>query len=410
MKHYVLYGALLLTACGTGKQQQDNKKDSATISASPREAHFGADVAFLQKHVETIVLKDSTSKAAIAVVPAWQGRVMTSTASGDTGRSLGWLNHDLIENGQPQPHMNAYGGEDRFWLGPEGSRNSFYFAPGDTFDFAHWQVPAAIDTMPFKVTARSHNAVTFEQDMQLLNYKGHTFNIRATRTITLIARRDIRNYIGTDLHKSVQAVAFHSANSITNAGRQKWDTAYGMPSIWILGMFTASERNTVVIPIRNKGSVNTDYFGEIPAERLKVTDKVVYFKADAKYRSKIGLQPNACYNYLGSYDAARRLLTIVQFTLPTGRNLYVNSSWNPAAPPFSGDVINAYNDGIPGEGLTQLGQFFELESSSPAAGLRPGGHIEHYHRTIHLQGDEKRLDPVVQKLFGVTLNEIRKAL
>src|SRR5690606_18128867 len=98
MKHYVLYGALLLTACGTGKQQQDRKKDSAVISAIPRETHFGADVAFLQKHVKTIVLEDSTSKAAIAIVPAWQGRVMTSTAAGDTGRSLGWLNHDLIES------------------------------------------------------------------------------------------------------------------------------------------------------------------------------------------------------------------------------------------------------------------------------------------------------------------------
>lgn len=401
MKQYVLYGALLLTACGTGKQQQDRKKDSAVISAIPRETHFGADVAFLQKYVKTIILEDSTSKAAIAIVPAWQGRVMTSTAAGDTGRSLGWLNHDLIESGQ---HISAYGGEDRFSLGPEGSRNSFYFAPGDTFDVAHWRAPAPIDTGSFNVTAQSRHAVTVEKDMQLINYKGHTFHIKATRTITLIARRDIRNYIGTDLHKSVHAVAFHSASSITNAGTEKWDTAYGMPSIRILGMFAASEQNTVVVPIRNKGKVNTDYSGEIPAERLKVNEKIACFRADARYRSKIGLQQNSCYNYLGSYDAAQRLLTIVQFTLPTGRNLYPNSSWNPAAAPFGGDVISATNSDA------QTGSFFELESSSPAARLRPGGHIEHYHRTIHLQGDEKRLDPIVRKLFGVTLNEIKKAL
>lgn len=410
MKHYVLYGALLLAACGPGKQQQKNKKPSSPQPAISRAEHFGADVEFLKKHVQTIILKDSTSKAAIAIVPAWQGRVMTSTAAGDEGRSLGWLNHTLIESGELQPHMNAWGGEDRFWLGPEGSRNSFYFAPGDTFDFAHWQVPADLDTLPFKVTAQSRNTVSFERDMQLINHKGHTFNIKVNRTITLIARRDIRNYIGTDLHKSVQAVGFHSANSITNTGQQKWDTAYGMPSIWILGMFAASEKNTIVVPIRNKGKVNTSYFGSIPEERLKVSDKIAYFKADAKYRSKIGLQQNSCYNYLGSYDAAHQLLTIVQFTLPLGRNLYANSSWDMQAPPFNGDVVNAYNDGIPGEGLPQLGQFFELESSSPAAGLRPGGHLEHYHRTIHLQGDEKRLDPVVRKLFGVTLNEIKKAL
>lgn len=410
MKQYLLYGALLLAACGPGRQQQENKGPSASQPAIRRTEHFGADVAFLKRHVETIILEDSTSNAAIAIVPAWQGRVMTSTASGDTGRSLGWLNHALIESGERQPHMNAYGGEDRFWLGPEGSRNSFYFAPGDTFDFAHWQVPAPIDTEPFAVTDRSRHTVSFERTMQLTNYKGNTFHIKVNRTITLIARRDVRNYIGTDLHKSVQAVAFHSANTISNAGTTKWDTAYGMPSVWILGMFAASEQNTVVIPVRNKGKVNTNYFGAIPPERLKAGEKIAYFKADAKYRSKIGLQPNACYNYLGSYDAANRLLTIVQFTLPLGRNLYVNSSWDTLSPPFGGDVINAYNDGIPGEGLPQLGQFFELESSSPAAGLKPGGRLEHYHRTIHLQGEEKRLDPVVQKLFGVTLTEIKKAL
>ena len=410
MKQYLLYGALLLAACGPGRQQQENKGSSANQPAIRSAEHFGADVAFLKRHVETIILKDSTSNAAIAIVPAWQGRVMTSTAAGDTGRSLGWLNHALIESGELQPHMNAYGGEDRFWLGPEGSRNSFYFAPGDTFDFAHWQVPAPIDTEPFTVAGRSPHTVSFERTMQLTNYKGNTFHIKVNRTITLIARRDVRNYIGTDLHRSVQAVAFHSANTISNAGTQKWDTAYGMPSVWILGMFAASGQNTVVIPIRNKGKVNTNYFGAIPPERLKAGEKIAYFKADAKYRSKIGLQPNACYNYLGSYDAANRLLTIVQFTLPLGRNLYVNSSWDTLSPPFGGDVINAYNDGIPGEGLPQLGQFFELESSSPAAGLKPGGRLEHYHRTIHLQGEEKRLDPVVQQLFGVTLAEVKKAL
>ncbi len=154
-----------------------------------RPDNFGADVAFLKEYVETVVLTDSTSKAAIAIVPAWQGRVMTSTAAGNEGRSLGWLNHDLISSQKTQAHINAYGGEDRFWLGPEGSQNSFYFAPGDTFDLTHWQVPAALDTEPFKLVSKTKGAVTFERDMQLTNYKGHVFDIKATRTITLIARR-----------------------------------------------------------------------------------------------------------------------------------------------------------------------------------------------------------------------------
>ncbi|MGN7721591.1 DUF6786 family protein [Chitinophaga sp. 22620] len=408
MKKFVLYGTLCLAACGPRKQpaQQQPATQPQTIS---RPENFGADVAFLKEHTETIVLTDSTSKSAIAIVPAWQGRVMTSTTEGDKGRSLGWINHSLIADGKPQPHINAFGGEDRFWLGPEGSQNSFYFAPGDTFDLEHWQVPAAIDTEPFQVTARSRSSVSFERDMQLPNYKGHQFNIKVNRTIILIARRDLRNYLRTDLHRSVHAVGFHSANSITNTGRQKWDTAYGMPSIWILGMFPAAEKNTVMIPVRTGGAVNDDYFGEVPEERLKKEGNIVYFRADANYRSKIGLRQDACYNVLGSYDAANKILTVVQFTMPTAPHKYVNSAWGIQNKPFAGDMVNAYNDGPPDEGKPQLGRFYELESSSPAAALKPGGKLEHYHRTIHLQGSERHLDPIVKKLFGVSLKDVGKA-
>lgn len=412
MKKCLLYSALLLSACGTRTQQKEEKQQLHKIESISRPENFGADVAFLQKHTATIVLKDSTSKAAIAVVPAWQGRVMTSTANGDNGRSLGWLNHSLIADGKVQPHINALGGEDRFWLGPEGSQNSFYFAPGDTFDLTHWQVPAPIDTESFNVINQSRAAVIFEKNMRLTNYKGNVFDIKTLRTITLIARRDIRNYLGIDLHKSIHAVAFHSSNIIINNGKQRWDTAYGMPSIWILGMFPASEKNTIVVPLRNNGAgkqpVNDNYFGKVPENRLEVKDKIAYFKADANYRSKIGVQQAYCYNYLGSYDAANKVLTIVQFTLPRNTQRYVNSSWGIQEKPFQGDVLNAYNDGPPGGGLPQIGRFYELESSSPAAGLKPGAKLEHYHRTIHLEGEEKRLEPIVQKVFGVSLATIRK--
>ena len=409
MKKYVLYGTLCLAACGPRKQQARQQPATPPQQTISRPENFGADVAFLREYTETIVLEDSTSKSAVALAPAWQGRVMTSTADGDEGRSLGWINHSLIAEKKLQPHINAFGGEDRFWLGPEGSQNSFYFAPGDTFDLAHWQVPAALDSEPFKVAARTRASVTFERDMQLPNYKGHIFDIKVTRNVTLIARRDLRNYLGSTLHRSVHAVGFHSANSITNTGKQRWDTAYGMPSIWILGMFHAAEKNTVFIPLRTGGAVNDEYFGKVPAERLIKEKNIVYFRADAKYRSKIGLRQKACYNVLGSYDPENKVLTIVQFTKPASPHRYVNSSWGIQEQPFVGDVVNAYNDGPAGESGAQMGRFYELESSSPAAGLKPGARLEHYHRTIHLQGSERHLDPIVKKLFGVSLKDVKNA-
>ena len=49
-----------------------------------RPAAFGDEVAFLRQHVEVVVLHDPTNHAQVAIAPAWQGRVMTSTAGGDT--------------------------------------------------------------------------------------------------------------------------------------------------------------------------------------------------------------------------------------------------------------------------------------------------------------------------------------
>ena len=64
--------------------------------------------------METIVLRDATGASGVAVVPAYQGRVMTSSANGDDGLSLGWINHELIASGDTLLHINPYGGEDRF--------------------------------------------------------------------------------------------------------------------------------------------------------------------------------------------------------------------------------------------------------------------------------------------------------
>ena len=50
--------------------------------------------------------------------------------------------------------MNVFGGEDRFWLGPEGGQFALYFKARDPFDFDHWQVPAAFDWGRWPVAAR----------------------------------------------------------------------------------------------------------------------------------------------------------------------------------------------------------------------------------------------------------------
>ena len=122
------------------------------------------------------------------------------------------------------------------------------------------------------------------------------------------------------------------------------------------------------------------------------------------------MSPLRATGILGSYDAQNHILTLVQYTLPEGRPEYVNSAWKIQSHPYQGDSENAYNDGPQSPGGPQLGQFYEVETSSPAAALAPNQSIEHVHRTFHFEGSEKELDVVARKTLGVGVDAIRNAL
>lgn len=381
-----------------------------------RAASFADDVAFLQKHVETFVLTDKAGQAKVALVPAYQGRIMTSTATGDGGLSFGWLNRELIASGKVAPHINVFGGEDRFWLGPEGGQFSIFFAKGVAFDLEHWFTPAAIDTVPFKTASHEATKAKFEQTMALTNYSGTVFDLKVEREVRLLTTRSAWRYLRAKAAPDVNVVAFESVNTIRNTGKNAWTKDTGLLSVWILGMYNPSPAATVVVPI-NAGpdselgpKVTSDYFGVVPPDRLVVKDSVIFFKADGQYRSKIGINPKRSKALLGSYDAAAKALTLVQFTQPKGVTDYVNSLWKLQDNPFGGDAANSYNDGPPSPGAKPLGPFYELESSSPAAALKPGRKLEHVHRTIHLTGPETQLDAIARATLGVSLQEITTAL
>ncbi|MCK5174581.1 MAG: hypothetical protein KAR47_14395, partial [Planctomycetes bacterium] len=156
--------------------------------------------------------------------------------------------------------------------------------------------------------------------------------------------------------------------------------------------------------------VNDTYFGKVPADRLVVEEDVLFFSGDGQYRSKIGLSPLRSKPIAGSYDAQNQVLTIVQYTKPQGATDYVNSMWEFQDAPYGGDVVNSYNDGPPEPGAAPLGPFYELETSSPAAELKPGQTLSHMNRTFHLQGAEADLDPIARATLGVSIDRIKKAL
>ena len=315
---FALVLAILLMAglSGCSQGEGEMKKGAAT---------FGGDLEFLKKYTDVIVLSDKDGSGQVAVSAGLQGRVMTSTAAGAKGASFGWINRELLASGKKLEHFNPLGGEERFWMGPEGGQFSIYFAKGAAFDLAHWYVPAVIDTEPFEVVSKSAESAKFGRKCQLTNYSGARFDVEISREVRLLAPDEAWQKLGVPKAGGVKMVAFESVNRITNAGKEAWKKETGLLSIWILCMFNPSPATTVVVPIKAGAekdlgpAVNADYFGRVPPERLIVKENVVFFSADGKCRSKIGVNPKRCRPVLGSYDASGKVLTLAQFTFDPGR-------------------------------------------------------------------------------------------
>ena len=259
------------------------------------------------------------------------------------------------------------------------------------------------------MVSASKTEANFQREISLKNYAGFEFNLRVTRNIRLLSTTEMPLLLGVSIPENLQIVGFESNNSITNTGNTPWTKETGLLSIWILSMFNAGDKTTIAVPYKQGNEadlgkiVTDDYFGKVPVDRLKIKNGYIFLNADANYRSKIGVSPNRALPILASFDGVNKVLTIAQFSLPEYPADYVNSLWEMQENPFDGDVVNAYNDGlIDGK---QMGKFYELESSSPAATLNVGESVLHLHRTIHLKGNIKELDEITQTLLGIHLSE-----
>ncbi|ANQ51796.2 hypothetical protein MY04_4460 [Flammeovirga sp. MY04] len=369
-----------------------------------KEGTFEYDIDFLKQHQETIVLTNNDGKSRVAVVPAYQGRIMTSSASGEKGNSYGWLNYEAIASDKLEEKINVYGGEDRFWMGPEGGQYSIFFKNGDEFTFDKWQTPRQIDTEVFEVVSQSTSSASFQKEMKLENYQGFPFHIQVNRAVNVFDQKTVEQNLGIDLHQlQLDYVGVESVNEIKNIGHQPWSKDTGLLSIWILGMLKPSDQSKMIVTYKGAPEYKS-YFGDIPSDNIAVKNDMILLKADGKHRTKIGLAPENTNPLIGSYDTEKKILTVCQFSFGEDKE-YVNSLWEHQETPYQGDVVNVYNDG-PLEDGGQLGPFYELESSSPAKELGKNESVKHSHITYHFEGDEADLNSLCQQLFKVQLSDI----
>ena len=416
---YVLLISLTAISMSCKNNNEKNAGDSPVASTgdTSHPGSFAGDLRFLQqKDSGLLVLSLPENKEAQVIVsPKYQAKVFTSTAAGLSGRSFGWVNYKAF-SGTVDPHMNAYGGENRIWLGPEGGKFSLFFRPGAKMDFAHWKTPSDFDTAPWKVVTAAAGTATLSRSMELENYAGTHLKLSVDRTVRILSAVEMTKETGmdfTDKLSEVKAVAYTTENKLTNTGDKAWDEKTGMPCIWILDMFTPSPETVIVVPFKQTPVADfdqvatADYFGQIGPDRLKHDDHVLYLKADGKSRGKLGVRPAKAKQWIGSYGADTKVLTLLHFDLDSTAR-YLNQQWNTDKPPFIGEAVNAYNDG-PLEDGSQMGPFYEMESVSPAAFLTPGASLLHRQSVYHFTGSPSALNAIAEKLLGVSLKDIENA-
>ncbi len=364
------------------------------------------DVAFLREHTPLIELKNADAR--IAVAPALQGRVMTSGVSAE-GLSLGWVNRDAVTAGDQDIAFNNYGGAERFWLAPEGGQFTLFHRKGDPQNYDTWKVPDAFNKGAFEVVHADASSVTMRREMDLTNAEATRFQLRVDRTIRVVTRSEAEQVLNLRLSSDVLDVGYLSDNRITNTGTTAWEPQTGTIAIWILGMFRGRDQTVVIAPLADRGTepvINMAYYPDQPDDRI-VIDRAAHtllFRADGDCRSKFGLTAGWARDRLGSIDLANRVLTIVLFRRPPEPARYVNCLMQQRQDdPYAGDVINSYNHF---GGL----RFYELESASPAAFLKPGGSLDHMRYTLQFHGPLERLSEISRKVFGIGLERVRQKL
>lgn len=391
--------ALILFSC---KNENGNQ--------NPVKGTFAYDLGFLNKNDSVIVLKNKTGEGQVIVSPKYQAKVFTSTAEGLNGKSFGWINYKTFSATSLDPHMNAYGGEDRLWLGPEGGKFSVFFKPGTKMEFPFWHTPVAFDFEKWVLTYHSATKASLSKSAILHNYIGFFLDLTVVRDIEILENKEIKQLLGIEFNNLVKSVAFKTTNTLINSGPFAWNQQTGAPCLWNLDMFSPSPNTIIVVPYDTTATgkiATTDYFGQIPPDRVKFAKGILLFKADGKSRGKLGMPANRAKTFAGSYDAKNNVLTIASFDIDK-KGTYLNQEWRTDCDPFTGDAVNAYNDGPLANG-TQMGPFYEIESVSPAAFLKPNEGLKHSHNVFHFTGNKEQLNKIALKILGISLENIQAA-
>jgi len=367
---------------------------------SQNELNFGETTHLIKEFENPIVLNIGASRV---LVSRNQSQVITSSVSGESGYSYGWLNLAAIKKNKKTGSTFFYGGEDRFWLNPLGSKYTLFYGK-EKIESKNWKVPKLFEEEVFDLKSQSETSVVFEKEATIENNIGTFFSICIERRIAIFSEEKIKEILRLKSLEKVKSVGFSSITKITNTGTD-WEEEKGLIAPWTLGMFKGAATSIGIFPFREdvKPLELSKYFLEGKDNRWLKKGDAILFKTDGNLRSKIGLSVENNRPVIGNYDYKNKRLTVIVYTFDK-EGKYLGSEESSKGSQFNGDVVNSYNnDGVEGKST-----FFELETTAPTKALKNNEAISHVHQTFHFEGDFKDLNGISKQVLGVDLIGIEK--
>jgi hypothetical protein len=361
---------------------------------------------------EHFELESDSGHGRVLCAPSLVGRVMTTTFDSADGQSLGRIGIEGICKGPVDPVFNDFGGEERFWLGPEGGQFGLHFSSTNQ-TLATYRVQAGMSSKPYFVVRAGHGFITMRSRFDLTNCLGTQFEVDILRSIKIL---DSCPYI-LDHPGHVDFVGFQTETTITNVGKKpmSWDT--GVLSAWTIGQHPSGPRCVVVLPLvigtelALGKPIREDYIevlnpgGSLGPGKLSINVGYALLKTESNCSIKIGIGKKRAKNRFGSIDLDRCQMTINDFDLFPEID-YVAPYWRPLSYDElrDGEAISIYVDGS-GE-AEPTGHFYELESLSPALTLVPTQSHTHRNRIYHIRSDRPVLGSICAEFLGASLDRI----
>ena len=373
---------------------------------------------------EEVLLTGEGQNKVVVVAPSLGGRVLCTGFEGVEGDTDSYILEDKIKKGAAPTGRGAvwsnFGGEERFWLAPEGGKFALFFREGEEQAIANYLIPNSLNSARFGVTAKAEDgtSVTFAAPIQLTNSRGMRFDFQVKRKIEVLQSCPYALGYGDKL----DFVGFESKSWVKNGGRAALSRQTGAVAVWTLGQYPVKDHTVIIVPFRPGPNselgkpLNTQYFKtdvvditKVPKGRSyndywTVKDNYALIKANGSIGTKIEMWPQRALGRIASIDLASFSLTIVEFRMYP-RLDYLASYWLPySGDPFQGAAISIF---VLGKGAG-IPLFYELETLSPALFLHPSEEYCHISRTYHLRGEKVSIGEILGRHFNVDLGTLQE--